>query len=579
MKSIIILSVLPLFIAYSQVPDSAFNPMTAPGAKNIHPTAHFLYWENPEGTLYNEIYLSDDSLLVAQSDTSVRLVTGYPDSVYDHLAPGDYLPLDYVTKYYWKVVEYDSAQSADGEIWYFTTRLPSFYFFQDNFDTFDWTPIGPNGLTNWSISSTNFAGGGQPPELMFNWSPSFNGTSYLMSPPIPVNAIESSQFVWFDHFVDWFADPCGPIGFAYSIDDGNTWTSLWEITPQSDIGPELVTFTIPELPLSGEFRVAFYYSGDSFNIDAWYIDDLTVGGILTPPEASGFLFTKADTTELKVFLEWMPAFVPDPLDGYKIERKDGLPEDNSDYLNIAVVDGNILTYEDYDVELNKTYTYRVSGFTAFYSTGFGNESTAYVPPVVPVELISFSASVNGNSVLLNWETVTETNNSGFDIQRMQTDNSDQQSDWVKLSFIPGHGTTTDPQSYSFSDEHLSPGIYKYRLKQIDYDGSFEYSNTVEAEISYPEKFSLSQNYPNPFNPTTKIRYSIPDIIPNEAKNLLVSLKVYDILGREVATLVEEEKPAGEYVVEFSGAYLPSGIYFYRLKADAFSETKKLILMR
>lgn len=99
MKTLIYLSILPLFIAYSQGPGSAFHPMTAPGAKNIHPTAHILYWENPGGTLYNEIYLSDDSMLVAQSDTSVRLVTGYPDSVYDHLALRDYLTLDYATKY------------------------------------------------------------------------------------------------------------------------------------------------------------------------------------------------------------------------------------------------------------------------------------------------------------------------------------------------------------------------------------------------------------------------------------------------------------------------------------------------
>ncbi|MBK6914493.1 MAG: hypothetical protein IPH11_12910 [Ignavibacteriales bacterium] len=130
--------------------------------------------------------------------------------------------------------------------------------------------------------------------------------------------------------------------------------------------------------------------------------------------------------------------------------------------------------------------------------------------IVPVELTSFTATAERNSVSLNWQTVTETNNSGFKIERKQVgspQSSVSNQDWNQIAFIPGFGTTTEPKSYSFVDENLSAGKYQYRLKQIDFDGTFEYSNTVEVEINSPTEFSLGQNYPNPFNPTTKIKYT------------------------------------------------------------------------
>lgn len=205
-----------------------------------------------------------------------------------------------------------------------------------------------------------------------------------------------------------------------------------------------------------------------------------------------------------------------------------------------------------------------------------DDISIYIYAVVPVELASFTATALENSVELNWITSSELNNSGFEIQRKTLGDNSQ---WTKIGFVDGNGTTTEPIAYSFIDKNPVRGINLYRLKQIDFDGSYKIFNSVAVNFNPPIEFVLEQNYPNPFNPTTKIRYSIPDITPKEAKNLFVSLKVYDILGNEVATMVEEEKPAGQYVVEFSGADLPSGIYLYRLKADTFSETKKLILMK
>jgi hypothetical protein len=195
-------------------------------------------------------------------------------------------------------------------------------------------------------------------------------------------------------------------------------------------------------------------------------------------------------------------------------------------------------------------------------------------PEVPVELISFTATLLNNKAQLNWTTATETNNSGFEILRKaQNDN-----EWNSIGFVPGFGTTTEPKSYSFTDENITTGTYKYRLTQIDFDGSFTYSNEIEVEVDFtPTEFVLYQNYPNPFNPNTVISYQLP-------VTSSVTLKVYDILGNEVATLVNEEKQPGVYEVEFNnhsdeGQNLSSGIYIYKLTAGDFISIKKMLLLK
>jgi len=193
-------------------------------------------------------------------------------------------------------------------------------------------------------------------------------------------------------------------------------------------------------------------------------------------------------------------------------------------------------------------------------------------PIVPVELVSFNYELYNGSVKLDWITATEVNNRGFEILRFeQSDNN-----WATIGFVPGFGTTTEPKSYAFTDENISSGFYSYRLKQVDFNGQYEYSEIIEVEVLSPNKFSLEQNYPNPFNPSTIIKYTI-------SNKQFVSLKVYDVLGNEVATLVNEQLPAGEYEVEFkpeSSIKNPaSGVYFYKLIAGTFSETKKMILAK
>ena len=194
---------------------------------------------------------------------------------------------------------------------------------------------------------------------------------------------------------------------------------------------------------------------------------------------------------------------------------------------------------------------------------------------VPVELTSFSATVLKESVELRWETATELNNSGFEIER-----SINRNKFEKISFLPGFGTSSEKHFYSFTDEPSIHGKISYRLKQIDFNGDFSYSKVVEIHFNLNKEFSVAQNYPNPFNPSTIIKYSIPNVIASGAKqSQLITLKVYDILGNEVAILVNEEKPAGTYEVEFKGNELPSGVYIYTLRAESFVESKKMLLLK
>ncbi|HSD63738.1 MAG TPA: T9SS type A sorting domain-containing protein, partial [Ignavibacteriaceae bacterium] len=191
--------------------------------------------------------------------------------------------------------------------------------------------------------------------------------------------------------------------------------------------------------------------------------------------------------------------------------------------------------------------------------------------VIPVELTSFAATTLNSSVVLSWQTATETNNRGFDVER-QIHSQPAVGRWEKIGFVEGAGITSEPRSYSFKDDNVSKGIYSYRLKQIDFDGSYKYSNIVEVEINTLSEFALSQNYPNPFNPATQINYNIPE-------DGYVILKVYNSLGQEVANLVHGIVKAGSHSVTFDGKNLSSGIYYYRIEAGNNVSVKKMILMK
>ncbi|MCX6148905.1 MAG: T9SS type A sorting domain-containing protein [Ignavibacteriales bacterium] len=187
--------------------------------------------------------------------------------------------------------------------------------------------------------------------------------------------------------------------------------------------------------------------------------------------------------------------------------------------------------------------------------------------VVPVELVAFNAQYSNSVVTLNWKTATETNNQGFQVERKAN------GDWEKVGYVKGAGTSSNINQYSFVDNNVRQ-IEKvsYRLKQIDLNGSYNYSSEVEVATKQPNKFELSQNYPNPFNPTTKINYTIP-------VDSKVTLDVYSITGELVIELVNEVQSAGTYTVDFNASNLANGTYFYKITAGSFVQAKKMMLVK
>jgi len=210
----------------------------------------------------------------------------------------------------------------------------------------------------------------------------------------------------------------------------------------------------------------------------------------------------------------------------------------------------------------------------YIGTGPGVEldGMGVLAPAIPVELVSFNADVNETSVTLNWTTSTEKNNYGFEVQRTKSE-----GEYETIGIVEGNGTSTEMHYYSYSDVGLSEGIYNYRLKQVDLDGSFEYSNAILVEVVIPDVYSLDQNFPNPFNPSTKIFFSL-------AVDSKVTLKVFDLLGQEVATIYNNDLSAGSHNVTFNAFNLNSGVYFYRIEANGinganFTDVKKMILTK
>lgn len=254
-----------------------------------------------------------------------------------------------------------------------------------------------------------------------------------------------------------------------------------------------------------------------------------------------------------------------------------------------------LLYDGINPATNTQITTAAASITSFgvdqnnelYLVSFNGKIYNFIPTVIPVELSSFNATVVNGKVRLDWYTASETNNSGFVIERSQDG-----VNFKDIYFIGGNGTTTQRNIYSYTDVDVSFGVYYYRLKQIDMDGTVNYHNVVSVDLGLPKSLLLEQNFPNPFNPSTKIRYTIPDVILSSSKegeggitfrnsqsDSKVTLKVYDILGNEVATLVNEYKQPGLYEVEFDASKLTSGMYVYKLSVGNYSSVRKMLLMK
>jgi hypothetical protein len=229
-------------------------------------------------------------------------------------------------------------------------------------------------------------------------------------------------------------------------------------------------------------------------------------------------------------------------------------------------------------------TWNFTGNIATILTGSGyaditnptNFNNLNDPSLMPVELGDFIINIVKNKILLKWETITEVNVSGFEIQRSSITNSNK---WEPVGFVNGYGNSSSPKNYEYQDNQIEKsGKYKYRLKTIDIDGSYSLSSVIEAEIEIPQYFNLKQNFPNPFNPSTTIRYSIKS-------ESLVKLTIYNSIGEIVETLVEQQQPSGSYDIVWNAKDLASGIYIYRLVATSsagnenYAATNKMQLLK
>jgi hypothetical protein len=313
-------------------------------------------------------------------------------------------------------------------------------------------------------------------------------------------------------------------------------------------------------------------------------NDGIVDTIDDPPAINWWLITGNQGSFAIVF---RMSLIGDTRKIYYLDNSQVNTDDTGDYMSWGdtgikissnqgkYIDGNIrFSYTAYYLGPNKSPSLGDTLATNFNSP---LKIQYHANSFVPVELAFFHAMDTDGKVILEWVTATETNNFGFEIQRKKLDNDN----WKVIGTVEGKGTTTTPHKYSFTDQSIDIGSYYYRLKQIDFDGSFEFSDEIQVEVKPPKTFSLYQNYPNPFNPATIIRYRIPRL---EQATIPVELKIYNLLGDEVRSLVQQDQGTGYYAARWDGKNshgenVAAGTYIYRLRAGSFIKTNKMLLLR
>ena len=357
------------------------------------------------------------------------------------------------------------------------------------------------------------------------WDFDVSGISRCNGLPITMCDISNSPYNG-NIYIGWSDQRNGTsntdVFIVKSTDGGNTWSSPLKVNDDATTRHQFFTWmTIDQS--TGHIWAVFYdrrnTTGDATDV---YVAKSTDGG--------------------------------DTFENFKVSESSFTPASwvfFGDYINIAANNGKIIPiWMRADVSNLSVWVAHVTDSTT-----------------VPVELTDFSANINGNEVLLSWETSTEINSLNFEVQR-----STANSDFHTIGVVNGNGTSTENHIYSYTDKLLSKGIYNYRLKQVDYNGSFKYSKTLEINYSGVKDFTLYQNYPNPFNPTTTIGYELPEAG-------YVSLKVYDVLGNEVALVDEGFKQPGLHESVFDGRNLSSGIYVYSIQTGNKIQNKNMIILK
>lgn len=450
-----------------------------------------------------------------------------------------------------------------------------------------------------------------------------NATSLALALHLPTNTWSTSTSCNFPSFNNAFTVAQGQLyklsssGFERFTPDGTgtgTWTSLTN-------GPSTITPAQNSMAWDGGEYIYVYSSGTSSPYPSYLQRYHITNGTWEPRAGSLFPRRYAGMATIDGYIYLIGGLLSDGTSPRICQRYDiaantwsqiaDVPEDlnftkwsvttDGQYLFLVGSGGGFSTYPISD----KCYYYDpatnqwqfestlpaqrglpngifLSGFTKLFFGGGndGSSGTAFVPDCwegtggvyIPVELTSFTATAINNNVQLTWSTASETNNMGFDVERkvLSPQSSVGNYEYVSVGSVDGEGTTTEIQNYSFTDQDMASGTYAYRLKQIDFDGSFSYSNEIEIDVNGVTTFALEQNYPNPFNPSTTINYQLP-----ESGN--VTIKIYDVLGNEVASLVNQFKEAGYHSVNFNASEFASGVYVYKIQAGNFISAKKMIL--
>jgi hypothetical protein len=415
------------------------------------------------------------------------------------------------------------------------------------FNGSNWVTIGTAGFTNGMPSDLNFT--------LSNWGTPYFALRY--SEP----SGQKASVVYFDG-VNWTN-----VGLIY---EENTWIPLG----MRGFSIGAAYYIKIKFPQTNNPYVVFSDGGNGSKVTVMMYDGITswvnVGDVV-----SGF---NCSTPSI--------AFATDgtPYVSYMDANKLVIKKFNGS--NWVSVGADPITSGDIDyplVAINSLGT----PYTAFSDLSLAGKATMMrytnnANDPLPVELASFTAAAKSYSVELKWQTATEVNSYGFEVEKttggsQPAKGSPSPNTWVKIGFVQGNGNSNSPKEYSFIEANPVSGKSYYRLKMIDIDGSFEYSKEVEVNTKLPSQFALHQNYPNPFNPTTMIEYSIPET--GHAPSLQTTLKVYDVLGKEIVTLVDEAKEAGSYKVKFDASKLSTGVYFYNLRAGTFFSTQKLIIQK
>lgn len=390
-------------------------------------------------------------------------------------------------------------------------------------------------------------------------------------PPVPPSGIFDARLIGTDIGLDFGQ------GLLKDYRNGNETTSgifVYELKHQPGTGkvaniswtlPEHVYGLLQDLITGSVISIQMNGSGsypDSSNLGKFKIT-LHYNYLAAPT-----VLTASSTISSKTNLQWLDNSIGEA--GFKIERKEF---HEAAFTEVGTAPANAKIFEDNTVADTTRYIYRVRAFDGNLYSGYSNETETET--VLPVEMGAFNAKASGDIVLLTWFTITETNNSRFEIERMKNITGN----WTKVGFRDGSISSVEKKIYSFTDVvNEGAGKYSYRLKQIDLNGSFTYSKVVDVEYNpLVESFKLSQNFPNPFNPATIIKFENP-------VEAFAKLKVYNSAGEEIRMLLNNKISSGVHQIEFDASDLISGSYFVMFEAVGedgryFSDSIKMMLLK